>query len=66
MINQPIHCVEKDKIIPNNQKVLFANHIEGLGYYGRLIGFCSKSGKFLIKNKKKQIYKAIYVIEYNF
>ena len=61
----PIHCVEKDKITPNNQKVLFANDIEGLGYYGNLVGYCPKTGKFLVKDIYGRLFKAIYIIEYS-
>lgn len=47
-MNEPIHCVEKDRsndLI--NKKVLCANHKKALGYYGVLVGY-SEKGKFIV------------------
>lgn len=47
---QPIHAFNQDiarHLI--GKAVLCAQHKEGLGYYGTLIGFCSKTGKFIVK-----------------
>ena len=62
---EPIHCIEKDKANTlMNKNVLFADHKEGLGYYGVLSGFSEKTGKFLVEadfNNKKYI--AEWIVE---
>lgn len=47
---EPIHALNKDLAAPLiGKEVLCANHKEGLGYYATLIGFCPKTGKFVVK-----------------
>lgn len=48
--SKPIHAINKDQATHLIGKcVLCAQHKEGLGYYGTLVGFCQKTGKFIVK-----------------
>lgn len=47
---QPIHAINKKQaktLVGKN--ILCAQHKEGLGYYGTLIGFCPATGKFIVQ-----------------
>jgi len=60
MIFEPVHAIEKDRAIMLIDKpVLFANRKEGLGAYGKLVGW-DKHGRFIVKPDHTKILHIVY------
>ncbi len=65
-MSEPIHAVEKDKVVRLIGKpVLYASDKEGLGTYGTLIGW-NKRGYFIVEpdHMKNRYVHCSWIVEY--